>query len=415
MKVLSFFILVSIALVVFVGAYFSLKASISNNSNFGYLASLAKHVKESTSTTDVFKNKNFLPSTATATSVSKTKATTSVSVPLSVTAAKKSSVTIKPMTQVQSSDFSFADFLKSKGKEFGVWLWRSPKDMSPDEMRVVIDQIASSGFTSVYITIDDYLDIRSVKRERTRELAYEKYETSLDTFLTLAVKKNIAVDVEAGGKEWAFPKNRHKAFEILSFASAYNKRSINKIRAVQFDIEPYDLPHYERNKETYLGDFLEMTSLLVSQAEKEGISLSLAIPEFYDSVDEATKLLFDGKNDLPFNHLVRIMGRIPKNSLVIMAYSDTTEGELGSIRISQNEVSQGLLGAYPVKIIIGQETGNVDSEGRPTLSPSVTFYGQSKSYFFSQLRIIYDTYSSYPAYGGFAVHYLDTFLFLKDK
>ena len=413
MKAISFLILFIIANVVLIGAYFSLKASFSNNSNFSYVGTLIERLKENNSETLSFQNPEPLVSVATATSTT-TKVTYPSSVPVKVT----QKTPVKPATSTDSIKITvtqqnpitnFTDSVHQKKEEFGVWLWRSPRDMSSDEMSAVVDQISASGFTSVYITIDDYLDIRSQKK------AVEKYESSLRTFLVLAAKKNIAVDVEAGGKRWAFPAERAKASTILSFASEFNKKNVNKIRAVQYDIEPYDLAGYENKKEAYLSDFLTLISQLALQAKQENIALSIAIPEFYDSRDEAGSVHFEDRVDLPFGHLLRILGTVPKSSLIVMAYSDRTDGPLGSINISQTEVAQASYVSNPVKIIIAQETGNVDSEGRETLSPSVTFHGQSKTYFFSQLKIIDDTFSAYPAYGGIAVHYFDTFLFLKDK
>jgi hypothetical protein len=89
-----------------------------------------------------------------------------------------------------------------------------------------------------------------------------------------------------------------------------------------------------------------------------------------------------------------------------MAYRNYFDGTGGTKEISEPEVKEASSGKYKTKIIVAQETGNVD--------PSyVTFYGLPKSSLLGDLTKMDNSYRGYSNYGGKAVHYIDPFALMK--
>lgn len=304
--------------------------------------------------------------------------------------------------------------LKKSKKEFGVWVWTSPHEMSVEDQEKTLEQAVRAGFRTVYVTIDDYIDVDQIEDPDVREEQIIAYENSVDSFLKIAARYGIAVHAEAGGKTWAFSSNRSKAYVIADFVLEHNKKSLYKFQSLQFDIEPYDLPEYYEHKKEYLSDYLRLvreSKLLLG----DKLPLSLAIPEFYDSADEVPLIFFEGKTALPFEHLLSLLSGANGDSLVVLAYSDSARGEKGSVAISKDEVMLASKMKNPIRIVIASETGHTGASPDEILSNTVTFFGKTKSYVFSQLQIIDNSFGFSPAYGGIAVHYLDTYLALKEE
>ena len=134
---------------------------------------------------------------------------------------------------------------------------------------------------------------------------------------------------------------------------------------------------------------------------------SVVIPHFYDSLQKWTPAVsYQGKTAYTFTQLLRVMEKKKGSTITIMAYRDFFEGTNGTREVSEAEIREASNGGYSTKIIVAQETGNVDPD-------YVTFYGQPKSDLYGALDGIYSIFGSYVNFGGVAVHYLDTFLSME--
>lgn len=296
----------------------------------------------------------------------------------------------------------------SSSQEYGVWVWDSPYAMGTVKSNDVINKASSNRFNAIYITIDDYLDIMSMPNGTLKTQALNNYTSALTAFITYAHQKGIAVDAEAGWRDWAKPTLRYKAYAVLEFVNSYNATHPNsKFRNIQYDVEPYILPEYETEKATVLYDFIEMTNQLVIKNTSD-LGIAMVIPHFYDSAQNWTPLItFNGKQASTFTHILTALDVKQNNSIIIMAYRDHAKGVDGTIGLSQPEIAEASLAGHRVKINVAQETGNVDPN-------YVTFYGKTKSQLMSELKIITDTFSTSRAFGGLSVHYLDPFLELAQ-
>jgi len=269
-------------------------------------------------------------------------------------------------------------------------------------MQTIIQQAATYHFNTIYLTIDDYIPIDTMPAGTAKQTALANFEGQLNSFVTLAAQNNISVDAEAGASDWAVPANIWRAQDILNFVASYNQSHATKFRGVQYDIEPYLLPLYSTDPTTVLTQYVQMVEGLVNTDKSLGLPLSLDIPHFYDDViGWEPQITIDGITAYPYTQLLRLLNQLPNDKLLIMAYRNFATGAGGTIDIAGTEVREA--NGTNVKVIVGQETGNVP--------PSyVTFYSTSKNYLASQVAVVTSTFASDPSFGGIAIDYLDPFL-----
>ena len=281
--------------------------------------------------------------------------------------------------------------------EYGSWVWVSPVLMSQDYMRKIVDGASANGINVLYVTIDDYLETDNEKN----------YTDAIERFVRIAKEKNITVDLEAGWRDWAQVNNRQKAFKIVDFVIKYNNTHLDKIRAIQYDIEPYLLSTYENNKVGSLKDFISLLDETVTRLGNNSLAFSVVIPHFYDNKQAWTpEINYKGKSEHAFDHVLKIMDKRLNSKIIVMAYRNTAEGEDGTINLSNTEIEEASKKDRKTKIIIGQESGDVEPN-------YVTFFSLPKADYIKQKHIITNNFKEKSGFGGIAIHYIDSLLDLK--
>lgn len=291
-----------------------------------------------------------------------------------------------------------------QGKELGMWIWTSPVQMSREYSIASLDRLKKDNFNVVYVTIDDYLTIHSMKAGKQKDAKKKAYFAALSSFVRLANERGIAVDVEGGDKTWAIPTNRWKGFALIDFVKEYNIANPNsKVRGFQYDVEPYLLPNYESDKATVLTQFVQFIDQSTERMKGTDATFTVVIPHFYDSLNKWTPTIsYGGRNTYAFTHLLNILEKKPGSSIILMSYRNFFNGSNGTKEISQAEVIEASNGNYSTRVIVAQETGNVEPD-------FVTFYGLTRADLLQNMSMIYTGFSSFKNFGGGAVHYIDPF------
>jgi hypothetical protein len=296
--------------------------------------------------------------------------------------------------------------VKPVTKEYGTWIWDSPYAMSWTQSKQLVDAAKRYGFNAIYVTIDDYLAISKLPASLSKTQALAAYDASVEKFIAYANQQGIAVDAESGARDWAQSANRVKPYTIMDYVIGYNSLHSAKFRSIQYDVEPYLLPTYETDKSTVLTEYVDFVAELVDR-NTSNIGITMVIPHFYGSSDGWTpSITFGGSTRSTFSHLLRELDKKPGNMLIEMSYRNYAQGSGGTIEISDGEMKEIGATPRPTKMIIAQETGDVDPG-------YVTFYGMSKAALQEQVDIINSKYAANASFGGIAVHYLDPFLVLK--
>lgn len=89
------------------------------------------------------------------------------------------------------------------------------------------------------------------------------FAVALEYFIKSANKKSIEVDAEAGWRNWAESGNKYKGLAIANFVKIFNANHTNKFRGFQYDVEPYLLDSYEKNKVGVLKNFIKLVDQTV--------------------------------------------------------------------------------------------------------------------------------------------------------
>ena len=263
-----------------------------------------------------------------------------------------------------------------------------------------------NGFTVLYVSIDDYLQGDDLP-SRERKTRKEEYMKTLSYFIGAAQTAGLKVDVVGGAKDWSLTQNRWKGYELIDFVQEYNETYPQaKIRTLQYDVEPYLLSQYNADKQKVLKDFVSFIDESAYRMKNVDAGFSVVIPHFYDQAQNWTPTYtYKGHDGSTYTHLLRVLKQKDKDntSLIIMAYRNFFEDENGTKAISEAEIEEATQGGYSTKIIIAQETGNV----QPAY---VTFYDYPKSSLIEAVRDIQNYFDEYDNFGGVAIHYFDPFL-----
>lgn len=296
----------------------------------------------------------------------------------------------------------------STENEYGMWVWESPADMSPAYIESLMTAVRTHGFTALYVTVDDYLAISSLPAGPAKEAKKQAYFDAIERLVIEAKKNQVAIDALAGAKDWAQPAMRYKAYAIVDMVLAYNAaRSSNPLRSLQYDVEPYLLSTYERNKATILTEFVALIDETSKRLGSSTLRFAVTIPHFYDSAQAWTpKITYQGVTTHTFTHLLRILDTRKDSTIILMSYRNFAEGKNGTIQISNVEVVEASAVPRSTKVIVGQEFGKV--------SPLyVTFFGKTRAYYESELAKVQSAFGEQSGFGGMAVHYFEPFSVLR--
>lgn len=290
-------------------------------------------------------------------------------------------------------------------KEFGIWVWDSPMKMTSTQASKVIEISKKNGFNVIYLTVDDYLPIVSIRNSAERNRQKDVYMKTLSSFITAAHKAGIEVDVVVGDKDWAEPSNRWKGYAFIDFVREYNLTHPGSlIRGLQYDVEPYLLSSYEVDKRKELKAYVEFIEQSAIRMQTVPVQFSIVIPHFYDDIQNWTPdFTYNGVNAHTYKHLLKALEKKPKSTIIIMAYRNFFEENNGTKQISEVEVNEATKGKYSTRVIIAQETGDVNPG-------YVTFHDYPKVALFDSLNEISTYFGRYSNFGGVAVHYFDSFL-----
>ncbi len=295
----------------------------------------------------------------------------------------------------------------TSGKEQGMWIWDFPSQMLSSTADTKLKTLQAKGFNTVYITVDDYLDIANMADGSAKTATMNTYFSNLAAFVKKANGYGMQVDAEAGWRDWAKQENRYKGFAIIDMVKAYNSAHPEaRLRGFEYDVEPYLLPEYETNKGPVLTDYVAFVDQSVQRLVGTDIKFSITIPHFYDDVVGWTpKITYGGTTDYTYTILLKILEKKPGSEILLMSYRNTFAGSNGTRAVSETEVKEA--SGTHTTVIVGQETGNVD----PAYT---TFYGMSKTDVANAISTIGSAFSSYSNYAGTAVDYLDPYMALGN-
>jgi len=293
-------------------------------------------------------------------------------------------------------------------KEFGIWVWDTPISMSSTYASKIISSTSKDGFNVIYLSVADYIPIAAMDDGLEKTQKKDDYMKSLNIFISAAKSSGMNVDIIGGEKDWAESSNRWKGYVLIDLANEYNKKYPNaRIRNLQYDVEPYLLNNYQIEKGNVLEDFVEFVDESARRSQAGNFGLTIVIPHFYDSAQAWTPTFsYGGTSASAYTHLLKVLSKKADTTIIVMSYRNYFEDDNGTKQISEAEIKEASDGGYATKVIVAQETGNVEPG-------YVTFYSKSKDDLYDSLSQIQNYFSKYRNYAGTAVHYFDSYIKLN--
>lgn len=243
----------------------------------------------------------------------------------------------------------------TSSQELGVWFWNSPYAMTLSNSQRLIDQTKANGFNAIYVTVDDYLVIASGPPSPQKTTRLQAYDAAVEKFITYANQNGISVDAESGSPDWAEAANGSRPYRILSFVTEYNNTHAAKFRNTQYDVEVYLLSTYRTNKISVLTDYIDMVNHLVTRNTSGG-GIEMVVPFF---CGQAPNITYNGQTGSTFTLLLSALDKVSGDAMIMMAYRNYASGRGGTLDISDERVAQASRPGHSTKLIIAQETGNV--------------------------------------------------------
>lgn len=301
---------------------------------------------------------------------------------------------------------------KSSLQNFSAWLWDAPNVFTEDELRKMFQIAKEEQIKTVYVRVDDYIDLYGATEGPEKALAIKHLDQANEKFINLAKEYDIAVEALGGDTTWAEPEERIYPELLFDAVVAYNEKYPRaRFAGIQFDVEVNNSPAYRKDKTLALTHYLEFVEEIIEKKEGNSItkggrfSLGFAIPFWYDNQNN-NGVVLDWKevaSEPVVYHLFRMLNEISGGYLVLMDYRNYAEGRDGSIDNAMDEIEYASKNARNVKVVVGQETTDV-------LPAKITFHDTGKEYFKKETSKIIQAFRPYSVFAGVAIHHLPSYI-----
>jgi hypothetical protein len=226
-----------------------------------------------------------------------------------------------------------------------------------------------------------------------------KYADEFEALIRVAHDNQIRVYGLDGDADWALESKHQYALQpiqnVLDFNNAHPKA---KFDGFQHDIEPFGMPDFFDNVQSYGSQFLDLLKKCEALVHtQKGMNFEVAIPFWYATAEPAPISLTYGGVEKPLDH--HILDIV--DSVAIMAYRDSAKTQ---IEVSQHDVDYAA--SVGKKAYVGAETTTPVGTGLP---PFITYYDEGLNYMEEQFKLIDHYYEDNPGYAGIAVEWYNTY------
>lgn len=180
-------------------------------------------------------------------------------------------------------------------------------DFKTDGLRARKGERAVYVWSKTFNSMDNLLILGSCRAKSISKIVLsfstKINQIKMNDFLTMADSYGIEVELMASANKWVFPENYPNIKHFVN--EAFSKGS-----SVHFDIEPYTLPGYKKDRQKYVDAYVEMvkeTALLRPPGGTINISLPIhfakrALPRLNESVNKVYIMAYD---DIDPTHLAK--------------------------------------------------------------------------------------------------------------
>ena len=277
-----------------------------------------------------------------------------------------------------------------------VWIWEAETFcMLEDEpyRTSVVRFLHERNVNRVYLYADEY---------KGRTLVREKPE--LYRALVRGLRAD-GIDVHAllgsyflATQTYVLPEKKKAARAMLRRVLHYNdtSKSEERFTGAHFDIEPHMLDAWSTDRLGLSILYLERLDEWMTIAHGSGLDVSVAIPFWLDRYEVEWR----GRQRWMNAHVQSTV-----DTVVLMDYRDKADGHDGILRHAESELAWA--SRHVKRVVIGVETGDTEPS-------KVTFRQEGSAALERELAKVEETLAGNPAFAGFAVHHLDTWMKLSE-
>ncbi|MDB5164064.1 MAG: hypothetical protein JWS12_682 [Candidatus Saccharibacteria bacterium] len=296
-----------------------------------------------------------------------------------------------------------------------VWDWTDLSKKDPSTWQATARSLQKRQINSVFI------DISSLAHT-TDKAAISRFSDRLTGYIASMQRQNISVYAAAGNTDWSKPDMQQYPLRVANYVFSYNhNNSKTPLQGLEFDIESYNQTDFASSpfflKDQALTQYLDLVSKLVTNQQRlikedpnySRINLGFTIPYWYDNENgNIESITWHDKTGPTLYHLMDTLNQLPATNVVVMAYRNAANGNDGAVAHSRTELAYAQAKAPHVKVVIGQETTDVQPS-------KITFYGHSLADFSQQINAISDQANTYGVFGGIAINDVDGYLQIQNK
>jgi hypothetical protein len=275
-----------------------------------------------------------------------------------------------------------------------LWVWERETFRLLDDgqwRRDTLHFLHRRGFDALYLYADSYhgrLPLRD-EPQLYRAAISELHASGFRVYALLG-----SADLET--QNYIFPERRDAAMAMVNRVFDYNDAAARGQRfdGINLDVEPYLTTLWDSDPPRVLGLYLDLSDAIMRSKRTHGSTIVVgpAMPFWYDG-DVVT---WRG-HTRPMNEHVQSL----YDYVAIMDYRDHADGSDSIISLAASEMAFAAKIGRPV--VIGVDTG-------PGGLQKLSFHHRDEGYMRDELAKVRAHYGESPAFGGFAVHHLGTYL-----
>lgn len=250
----------------------------------------------------------------------------------------------------------------------GTWIWDS--NIIKQDQDKIISFAKTKGMTSIYLQVDKDID----------PAIYED-------FIRKTKSEGIQVEALEGRPEWAYRSKQEDIQKFIAWVKAYNSSVGPEARfaGLHFDIEPYGLSEWTKDKKAILESWMDNMRLIEKETKGSDLKIAIDVPYWLNTVN------VPGKN---YSMSAWMLEKF--DCLVIMNYRNHALGSNGIVENAQTMLREA--STLKKKVVIAVETLK-SKEG-----PRVSFYSMSNEVMEKELQSAHNQLAHYASYAGFAIH-----------
>ncbi|TWT28389.1 amidase [Planomicrobium sp. CPCC 101110] len=210
------------------------------------------------------------------------------------------------------------------------------------------------------------------------------------SFIEKARVKGMRIFALDGAPGWVAPNGTVHQDKLMAWIKSYQNGSTTaqKFAGIHLDVEPYLYSGWNTNRAATVKAYQALLTKAKNSAAALALPLEADMPFWFDEISYKNTY---GKGILAEWVIAKT------DSVSIMSYRDTAPF---IIELVKNELAFGQ--KHGKTVVVGVETGQTD-EG-----DSISFYEEGEAYMNGQLAIINGHYATHPAFGGIAIHHVDS-------